>query len=100
MTQKQKNIGLLLIAAILLFSFTNKRKPKGSLIINPDIPNNIFALPLSKLTDSTGQTLQYFTGGEYLAILGESNDLYFVSYIQPGGNEIQGYILKTETEIK
>lgn len=100
MTQKQKNIGLLLIAAILLFSFTNKRKFKGSLIINPDIANNIFALPLSKLTDSTGQTLKYFTGGEYLAILGESNDLYFVSYIQPGGHEIKGYILKTETEIK
>lgn len=98
---KQKQVILLLGAALLLFAF-RKAKKKGSVEIGPLIGNNMYAKTNSILFDSpyAGIILYNFKGGELLTFINEDIDDYFVSYVKPGGKIVKGYISKTDVIIK
>ena len=102
MTKQNKNIVLLLIGVILLFSFTKAPKKKGSIIIEPLQGNNLYANKLAQLYDGLDPSLLYYTfnGGELLTLLEDTGVDYKVSYVKPGGENITGYIRYEDITIK
>ena len=102
MTKQNKNIVLLLIGVILLFSFTKAPKKQGSIIIEPLQGNNLYANKLAQLYDGLDPSLLYYTfnGGELLTLLEDTGIDYKVSYVKPGGETITGYIRYEDITIK
>jgi len=102
MTKQQKNIAFLLIGVLLLFSFTNAPKKKGSIIIEPLQGNNLYANKLAQLYDGLDPSLLYYTfnGGELLTLIEDTGIDYKVSYIKLGGEIVTGYIRYEDITIK
>jgi hypothetical protein len=102
MTKQNKNIVLLLIGVILLFSFTKAPKRKGSIIVEPLQGNNLYANKLAQLYDGLDPSLLYYTfnGGELLTLIEDTGIDYKVSYVKPGGETVTGYIRYEDITIK
>ena len=101
MATDKKMTGLLLISFFGLFwYFTKKPKYKTDIIIDPDLPpGNLFANKGAGLYDQYFTDLIYtFLGHEYLVLLDDDGDNYYVSYIRPNGKEIRGFIDKRDTK--
>ena len=78
MTKQNKNIVLLLIGVILLFSFTKAPKKKGSIIIEPLQGNNLYANKLAQLYDGLDPSLLYYT---FLTIFMSANQPLLINII-------------------
>lgn len=99
---KKQKIILLLGAAILLLSFTKKKKTRGSVEVGPLQTNNMYAKKNSILFDSpfANKILVNFRGGELLTFIKQDIDDYFVEYVKPGGTIVRGYINKSDVNFK
>ena len=102
MTKQNKNIVLLLIGVILLFSFTKAPKRKGSIIVEPLQGNNLYANKLAQLYDEFDPSILLYTfnGGELLTLLEDTGIDYKVSYVKPGGQTVTGFINYNDVTIK
>jgi hypothetical protein len=102
MTKQQKNIAILLIGVLLLFSFTKTTKKKGSIIIEPLQGNNLYANKLAQLYDEFDPSILLYTfnGNELLTLLEDTGIDYKVSYIKPGGQTVTGFINYNDVTIK
>jgi hypothetical protein len=100
--KNNRKIGIIIIVAILLLSFKNAPKRKGSLIIDPLQGNNIYALPGGYIYGSDpARPIYTFAGGELLTLISDTGmGEYQIEYIAPGGNKVTGYINVFDTEIK
>ena len=80
--------------------FNKKPKYKTDIIIDPDLDaGNLFANKGAGLYDQYFTDLIYtFVGHEYLVLLDDDGDNYYVSYIRPNGREIRGFIDKRDTK--
>jgi hypothetical protein len=102
MTSKNKNLVYLLIGALLLFSFKNAKKRKGSIIIEPDFKTqNLYALVGSKLYAQDRNTIIYtFNYNLQLELIENTGIDYKINYVTPSGKTVTGYINYYDVEIK
>ena len=102
MTTKNKNIVYLIIGALLLFSFKNVKKRKGSIIIEPNFKtDNLYSLVGSKLYAQDRNTIIYtFNYNLQLELIENTGIDYKINFVMPSGKTVTGYINYYDVEIK
>lgn len=98
-----KNLILLAGAALLLLSFTRKKKRRGSIEIGPLESNQMKAKGGAQLLQTPQGEVSIFTfrGGEWLSPIKEYQNHWLVEIITPAGSRLRGLIAKTDiTNIK
>lgn len=95
---KGKNLLLLAGAAILLLSFTRKKKRRGSVEIGPLTSNQLKAKAGGQLLQTPQGEVPIFTfrGGEWLSPITEYQNNFLVEIVTPAGSRLRGLIAKTD----
>lgn len=94
---KGRNLILLIGAAILLLSFTKKKKKRGSIEIGPLVPDQPQAKAGAVLYQAPEGIIPIyvFKGNEWLQKITEMANSFLVETVLPGGKVTRGIILKT-----
>lgn len=95
---KGKNLLLLAGAAILLLSFTRKKKRRGSVEIGPLTSNQLKAKAGAELLQTPQGEIPIFTfrGGEWLSPITEFQNHFLVEIVTPAGSRLRGLIAKKD----
>lgn len=95
---KGRNLLLLAGAAILLLSFTRKKKRRGSVEIGPLTSNQLKAAAGAQLMQTPDGEVPIYTfqGGEWLSLIKEYQNDCLVEFVNPAGSRLRGLVAKED----
>lgn len=95
---KGRNLLLLAGAAILLLSFTRKKRRRGSVEIGPLTSNQIKATAGAQLLQTPDGEIPIYTfrGGEWLSLIKEYPNDCLVEFVNPAGSLLRGLVPKAD----